>query len=285
MPVPLLRLPRLLIAGILLSSAPLPAAPPPPDVSLKSAEALRSEGELLNNRTLRKAVLERAAHLYRQYADAHAGPGGAKALLQAAQIYLELGGDDLLARALECVTLLEVRPDGAPLLPEALMLKARLFRQQKEWGRAVRTAITCADQHPQNDCAPLALFEAAQIFETAIRNPAEAEAHYGRILSEYPTSSVGPDALMARAGLRTQARQFPEAIADCLSLVETYPASERADQALFDAITLYDSRLRDFPKAYELCVRFRKQFPHSALLKKVESIETRTLKYVSDSQR
>jgi hypothetical protein len=172
----------LLVTLCLFLPLPSPAAPPP-EVWLQTADALRAEAGLLNGARLRKAVQERAADLYRQYAAAQTGPAGAQALLQAGQLYLELGGDDMLARALECAMLLENRPDASSLVPDALMLKVRLFRQQKEWGRAVRSALTCAEQHPKADCAPLALFEAAQIFETAIRNPSEAEIHYGRILS------------------------------------------------------------------------------------------------------
>lgn len=276
---------RPLILALCAFSCSLASAAPPAESLLKTAEALRAEAEQLAGARLRQAVQERAAALYRHYADTQSGPAGARALLQAGQLYLDQGGDDNLARALECAILLEHRPDGAPFLPEALLMKSNLFRRQKEWGRAVRTALDCADRFPRHECAPRALFEAAQLFETSIRNPSEAETQYGRILAEYPHSPMAPEALMARAGLRTQARQYPEAIADCLAVADDYPDCERADQALFDAITLYDSRLRDFPKAYELCVRFRTQFPHSSRLKRVEQIETRTLKYVSDSQR
>lgn len=175
------------------------------------------------------------------------------------------------------------RPDAQRTAPDALLLKARIYRQQREWGRAVRTALNCAERFPRNQNAPLAIFEAAQIFESNIRNTAEAEKHYTRIISGYPASPVADQSFFARAALRASDNRNEEAIADYLLIVEKYPDSTLADQALHEAINIYDRRLRDFVKAHELSVRFRETFPHSALLSRVERIESRTLRYVRDA--
>ena len=285
-----LRRTAIRLAGLAaLAIAPAFAAKPPPAPDTprlrQTADALLAEADVIDRAPLRQAVRERAADLLRQIGMADPGPGGAQALLQAGELYLGLGGDAALAEALECATLVELHPANARLAPDAALLKVRLFRQQKEWGRAVRHALDCAQRHPQHTNAPAALFAAARIFEEHIRNPAEAEQYYGAILANYPGSPQAPEALAARAGMRAKARQYPEAVADYLAVVDSYPDSPGADQALYEAIVLCDSRLRDFPRAHELAVRFRTLFPHSALLKKAETVETRTLKYVRDAAR
>ena len=277
---------RLVIAllGLWVCLTPLlVGAAPSLEIMMKTADALITESELMESRNLRKAVQERAAELYAQVAREGAGPNGAAALLKAGNLYTDLGGDTFLARALECATLATFRPDSPRLAPDALMLKVRIYRLQKEWGRAVRSGLACAETYPKSEAAPRALFEAAQVFETAIRNPSEAERCYSQVVSTYPASPVADDSLMARAGLRAKARQYQQAIADYLAVADSYPAGDLADQALYEAIDLYEGELKDYVKAYELSVRFRKQFPHSALLKKVEKIESKTLKYAKDT--
>ena len=267
----------------ILCSTGVANAAPNPDIWLKTADAMLAEAELIDNRNLRNAVTERAAELYRMYAYEESGPKGAEALVKAGKLYVELGGVELIARALECATMAAYRPDAARTAPDSLLLKARIYRQQREWGRAVRAALNCAERFPRNDNAPLALFEAAQVFESNIRNTAEADKQYTRIISSYPASPVADQALLARAALRAADNKTEEAIADYLMIVDKYPKSEIADQALFQAINIYDRRLRDFVKAHELAVRFRELFPHSGLLARVERVESRTLRYVRDA--
>lgn len=268
---------------IILLSTVIVNSAPNPEIWLKTADAMMAEAQLIDNRNLRNAVTERAAELYLMYAYEETGAKGADALIKAGTLYVELGGVELIARALECATMVAHRPDAQRSAPDALLLKARIYRQQREWGRAVRSALNCAERFPRNDNAPLAIFEAAQIFENNIRNTVEAEKQYTRIISLYPASPVADQALFARAALYAADNKTEEAIADYLMVVNKYPKSEMADQALHEAINIYDRRLRDFAKAHELAVLFRQTFPHSGLLSRVERIESRTLRYARDA--
>lgn len=263
----------------------VPAAAARPETWLKAADALLAEAEMIDGRNLRRAVQERAADLYRLAGHELPGKTGADALLKAGKLYVELGGEALLAKALECATLVSLVPEARSLVPDALMLNVEIYRQQREWGRAVRAAIACADDHPRHPCAPQALLEAGRIFENSIRNPTEAERQYTRIIERHAASPAAADALFARAGLRAKAQRNEEALADYLALVAAHPTHDLADQALFEAITLAETRLKDFSQAYELAVRLRTEYPHSALRRRAEQVESRTLRYVRDAQR
>jgi tetratricopeptide (TPR) repeat protein len=255
----------------------------PAAVVLQTADTLLEEAEMIDGRNLRKAVTGQAAALYVNYANAAGGTKGAEALLKAAQLYIEMGDVDAMANALACTTAVVVRPDAISLAPDALLLQAQIFREQREWGRAVRAAMNCAERFPRSEQAPTALFTAAEIMEKNIRNTREADTLYARIVESYSGSTITDQALFARASLRSGEGQHEAAIADYLAVTKSYPESALADQAMHDAIMVYDRKLKDFVKAYELAVLFRETFPDSSFLRRVSKVESKNLRYVKDA--
>jgi len=253
------------------------------DDLLKVAEELDTEAEVIDDDDFQSALRSRAAELYREYAAQVGSEKAATALLKACDQYIKINNDEALSHALVCTMLVMERFGSSKVAPDSLALRGEIYAQKKQWGRAVKSWIACADTYPQSGTAPQALFRAGQVFQKYIRNPGEAERQYARVIATYTTSDVTDDCLFNRAGVVANCEKYEEAIADYLNLAKQFPASELADKAMYEAAVLCDEELKDYKRAYDLAVEFRQAYPHSALLKKMERIEAKTLKYVKDS--
>jgi len=78
--------------------------------------------------------------------------------------------------------------------PVALWKAARAFRAAGSYPQAIECGRALADAYPQHDLAASALFHNALIFNDDMKNTASAEFYLDRLLSEYPTDSLAPQA-------------------------------------------------------------------------------------------
>jgi tetratricopeptide (TPR) repeat protein len=268
----------------LVLAASLWAADADPGSSARFAVAarLRNEASLMQNRSLKQALLRQAAETFLQSAQADPAAVQPAALLQAAECLHELGGDEACAEALKALFLLGRQHPRHKLAGEALILQGKIFADNREWGRAVRAWIQAGEDFPGAASMPEATFACGEIFEKQIRNTEEAQKKYTKVITAYPRSAWAEKALMARAALYENADDHEKAVADYLALVQNYRESELADEALYNAIVLCERRIKDYKRAYGLCVRFKEQFAHSKYLKRVERTESKTLRYAAE---
>jgi len=247
---------------------------------LDVATQLRGEAGLTEDRELKKGLLMQSGEAFLRSADGLSSEQAQKALLDAAATFRLAGGEDTLAKVITVTFLIERRFQGTDAAAKALVARGEVYAEQKEWGRAVASWTKVHKEHPSSEAAPEALFKSGQIFADKIKNTDEATKAFGAVLKDYPKSDVADDALFAQAQLKEDAKQYAEAATDYLALSKRFPDSSLADKAMFAAINIYDKSLKDYRKAHDQAVEFRKLYPHSEFLKKVESIEQKTMKYV-----
>lgn len=241
---------------------------------------LRSEAGLTEDRDLKNGLLLQSGEAFLRSADNLSSEQAQKALVEAIESLSQARGDDALARIISVTFVIERRFPGTEAAAKALVARGGVYAEQKEWGRAVSAWMKVHKDHPTSEAAPEALYKSGKIFVERIRNAEEAAKAFSTIFKDYPRSSVADDALFARAQVRENGKEYAEAVTDYLSVSEKYPDSNLADKAMYSAIYICDRYLKDFKKAHDLSVQFRKIYPHSEFLKKVESIEQKTLKYV-----
>ncbi|MFM8317930.1 MAG: tetratricopeptide repeat protein, partial [Bacteroidota bacterium] len=92
-----------------------------------------------------------------------------------------------------CVELAN-RYQNTPYAPVALWKAARAFRAAGSFPQAIECAKALTDAYPQHDLAPSALYYNALIFNDDLENIASAEFYLDRLLDEYPTDSLAPQA-------------------------------------------------------------------------------------------
>lgn len=241
---------------------------------------LRTEAGLTEDRELKKGLLLQSGEAFMRSADDLPAEQAQKALLEAAASFRQAGGDDALAKVIAVTFVIERRFAGTEAAAKALVARGEVYAEQTEWGRAVSSWMKVYKDHPTCEAAPDALYKSGQIFADKIKNSDEAIKTFSIVLKEYPKSTVADDALLARAKVKESGKQYAEAAADYLLVSERFPDSALADKAMYAAICIYDKNLKDYKKAHDLSVQFRKSYPHSEFLKKVESTEQKTLKYV-----
>ncbi|MFM8959055.1 MAG: tetratricopeptide repeat protein [Bacteroidota bacterium] len=83
---------------------------------------------------------------------------------------------------------------NTPDAPVALWKATRAFRASGSFPQAIECAKALTDAYPQHDLAPSALFFNALIFNEDLENIASAEFYLDRLLDEYPTDSLAPQA-------------------------------------------------------------------------------------------
>jgi TolA-binding protein len=262
------------VAGRFARAEPLKA-----DACLRVAAQLKAEADLTQNEPFKKRLLNQAAQMYRQCAELATGSAAEQALLSAAEAHLAIGDEEALAAALAATFVLTEAYPQSKLAPAALLVRGKVFDARRDYGRALKYWDEVAGKHGASPVAAEALYVSGQVYQERIRNRDEAIRMYSSVIEKYGRSDWADDALMARAGQQERADKYEEAIADCLKLADAFPQSALADQAMFQAVTLCESRLKDPGRAHELVLRFKSKFPHSAYLKKVEAIEARTVKY------
>ena len=82
-----------------------------------------------------------------------------------------------------------------PYAPVALWKAARAFRAAGSYPQAIECGRALTDAFPQHDLAASALFHNALIFNEDLKNTASAEFYLDRLLVEYPSDSLAPQAV------------------------------------------------------------------------------------------
>ncbi|MBM3935790.1 MAG: hypothetical protein FJ343_01415 [Sphingomonadales bacterium] len=82
--------------------------------------------------------------------------------------------------------------------PVALWKAAKAFRAAGSYPQAIECGRALTDAYPQHDLAASALFHNALIFNEDLNNKASAEFYLDRLLEEYPTDSLAPQAKVMR---------------------------------------------------------------------------------------
>ncbi|NQT88239.1 tetratricopeptide repeat protein [bacterium] len=246
----------------------------------KAAERALAEAEMVEGKDLARELKIRAGDAFLRSAELGSGQLSEEALVRAAESYVAADDRESHGKALMATLMVAENFPKGTKAPAALLLQGDIFAAEKEWGRSIRSWMAIPAAHASSSEAPQALYRAGGVFSDRIKNMQEARAAYSQCVEKYPQSDIADDSLLARARLSEKEDDYESAIADYLNLADTYTAGELADRALYDAISLYERKLKDYPKVYELSVRFREQFPHSEFLDKVQKLEDKTLRYV-----
>jgi len=109
---------------------------------------------------------------------------------------------------------------------------------------------------------PLKMFAEAQLLTVQNRFD-EAFTQLDAIVSQYPEHSLEDDILYQKAELHTKLRQYDDAVVLYTKVYEDFNEEIRADNALFNLATLYESQLGDPDKAKELYERLFIDFSNS----------------------
>lgn len=91
----------------------------------------------------------------------------------------------------------------------------------------------------------------------------QAIATYDSINIKYPGHSLNDRILMRKAQISEKNFQFDKAISLYSELLENYPASTSADDALYKMATIYDVQLKNTEKAQELYKQILLSYPAS----------------------
>ena len=269
-------------AGVVVLAATTGLAGGQAELHGQVGQKLLAECEMIDGKALRHDLYIQAAEAFLRSAALLNGDDAARAYLKAGEAFVAARDDDAIARALAAaMAALESAPKGR-LAADALVLKGDILAGEGEWGRAIGAWTQAEKVHPSDPPAAEALFKCGRAFEQKVRNADQADATYTAALTKYPRSPFAPKSLMARADLKQNGKKYEDAIADYNLLVKTYPDDEQADDALYAVVDIYEGPLKEYKLAYETAVRFRKQYPHSPFLGKVERIETKTLKYAKE---
>lgn len=241
---------------------------------------LRTDAGLTGDRDLKRSILTQSGEAFLKSADGLPAEQAQKALLEAIESFRQVPGEDALARIIMVTFLIEKRFANTDTAAKALVARGEVYISQKEWGRAVAAWLKIYKDYPSSEGAAEALYKSGQLFVERIKNSEEAIRVFSLVVKDYPKSPLADAALFARAEVKEDTKDYAGAVEDYLLLPESYPESKVADKAMYQAIYLCEKNLKEFKKAHELCIKFRKAYPHSGFLKKVESIEQKTLKYV-----
>jgi len=248
------------------------------------AGAISAESENISDKGFRKALQIRCAELYRLHASSASGEKAAASLLNASRLFLKADDDAARAESFVCATMLVQNHGASSYAPEGMLIIGEIYAGIREYGKAVKTWIECADKYPKaSEIASESLLRAGDLFRKSIKNKVEAEKQYSRLISTYPASKNASLALMNRAEINDEEKRYDMAVTDYLTIARKMTTDEIADTAMYEAIEITEDNIKDFKKAYELTVEFKQKFPNSAHLKKVERMESRLVKYAGGS--
>lgn len=176
----------------------------------------------------------------------------AEAFLEAANKYPSITGRALYQSALAWLAakktdqaeivadrLLRLVKNDPDTYPRALYLKAMILEEAKKISEAQKIYIDYADQKKADKTlAARALFKAAKMAFTQ-KNPLEAETLFRRILNDYPESELAPLAAYWRIYSFQSRGDDLLAERETWLLVDRYPGSRYATDALFNLATHY----------------------------------------------
>ncbi|MFQ6091114.1 MAG: tetratricopeptide repeat protein [bacterium] len=97
------------------------------------------------------------------------------------------------------------------------------------------------------------------------KKPDEAIEAYERILTYYPYSFLGDDALLKIGAIRNRQSNFEASVETYLSLLAKYPTSDLCDEAQRRIGEVYEVGLQDIPKAIEAYEQILSKYPDSLL--------------------
>jgi len=251
--------------------------------NFKTADYLSEEIEYINDKDFQKILRFKTAEIYQLYAHNNDGEKAAEALIKAGRLYLKGSDDESLAGGFVCLATLLKNFESSAFVPEGMLLIGEIYARKKEYGRAVKTWIECAEKYPKtSEIAAQALLKAGETFKKSIKNKTEAEKQYSRIITNYFSSKVTAQALMNRAEIYAENDKYDLAVNDYLRIAREISGSETADTAMYEAIDIMENKIKDYKKAYELVMEFKQKFPNSAHLKKIERAEARLVKYANN---
>jgi TolA-binding protein len=240
---------------------------------------LQEEAESLKDQRLSRELMKRAAEVFEQVSALAAGPQADDALFRAARCFLDVGDDESTSKALRLLLTLSQMSPQSRLAPDAAYLRGEIYLSQNSWGRALKTWKELAESYPESSAAPKALFNCGKVFSEKVRNSDEAVKVYSVIVEKYPQAEVAAGSLFERAEIKAANRSHKDAAADYVMVANNYGKSELADKAMMKAIDIMDLSLRDYAEAHRLCLEFKKMFPHSTYVSRVERVEIKNQKY------
>ena len=250
---------------------------------LQISDYIANEAENITSKDFKKMLQIKSAELYRLYANNNDSEKAALALLNASKLLLRTSDDNAIADAFVCATIVLKKYEKTSFAPQAMLLLGEIYLKMKEYGRAIKTWIECADKYPSaSEVASQSLLNAGDTFKKSIKNKPEAVKQYSRIIEIYPSSPVCAKAYMNRAEIYADDKKFDLSVQDYLSISRKMPTNELADAAMYSAIDITKNEIKDYKTTYEMVVEFKQKFPNSSYLKKVEKIEAQVVKYASN---
>ena len=205
--------------------------------SFFNTEAMQPEAEfLLADLLLRDNRTEEAAEAFQELATKYPSIAG-RALYQSALAWLSADKTDQAEQLAD--RLLQTVKKDPQAYSRALFLKAMILESARKFPEAQKYYTEYATRKPVDPkLAALALFKAAKMAFSR-KNQLEAEGLFGRILNDYPKSELAPLAAYWRIYSFQARGDDLLAERETWLLVDRYPGSRYATDALFNLATHY----------------------------------------------